>query len=109
LREEVSSPSLPLSETSGSSIKFCFIKTNTKFALQLTVKASCGLFQTQHEAELHDIPADAHSREHITMEFQYFVSLSEEWVEDHFLASDGSTNYSRLTLQGCREQPVQDF
>jgi hypothetical protein len=49
---------------------------NTKFAQQLTVKASCGLFQTQHEAELHDIPADAHLRELITMGIQYFVSLS---------------------------------
>jgi hypothetical protein len=28
--------------------------------LTITDKASCGLFQTQHEAELHDIPADAH-------------------------------------------------
>jgi hypothetical protein len=43
------------------------------------------------------------------MEIQYFVSLSEELVEDHFHATDGLTNMMTLSLQGCREQPVQYF
>jgi len=43
------------------------------------------------------------------MGIQYFVSLSEELAADHFFATEGSTNSTRLTLQGCREQPVQDF
>ena len=36
------------------------LKHTVNKAQPITVKASCGLFQTQHEAELHDIPADAH-------------------------------------------------
>lgn len=43
------------------------------------------------------------------MGIQYFVSLSEEKVEDHFIATDGYTNIRTLTLQGCKEQPFQDF
>lgn len=35
----------------------------------LTDKASCGLFQTQHEAALHYIPATAHSKRFILWGF----------------------------------------
>jgi hypothetical protein len=43
------------------------------------------------------------------MGIQYFVSLSEEKLAYHFLATDGSTNSMTLTLHGCGEQPDQDF
>jgi hypothetical protein len=66
-------------------------------------------FETQHEAALHYIPADAHKRELIIMEIQYFVFLSQEKSTYHFLATDGSTNSTTLILQGCGEQPDQDF
>jgi hypothetical protein len=58
---------------------------------------------------LHEIHADAHLRELITMGIQYYVSVSEEKVEDHFFATDGPTNIMTLSLQGCREWPVQYF
>jgi len=43
------------------------------------------------------------------MGIQYFVSLSEEKLAYHFLATDGSTNSTTLILQGCGEQPDQVF
>jgi len=43
------------------------------------------------------------------MGIQYFVSLSEEKLAYHFRAINGSTNTTTLILQGCGEQPDQDF
>jgi hypothetical protein len=43
------------------------------------------------------------------MGIQYFVSLSGEKLAYHFLATDSSTNSKTLILQGCGEQPDQDF
>jgi hypothetical protein len=59
--------------------------------------------------ELHFIPANAHLRELITMGIQYFVSLSEEKLAYHFLATDGPTLGKIHLIQGCGEQPDQDI
>jgi len=44
-----------------------------------------------------------------TMGIQYFVSLLKEKSTYHFLAIDGSTIGKIHTIQGCGEQPYQDF
>jgi len=66
-------------------------------------------FETQHEAALHYIPADAHKRKLITMGIQYFVSLSQEKLAYHFLSTDGSTTGKSHALQCYGEQPDQNF
>jgi hypothetical protein len=43
------------------------------------------------------------------MGIQYFVPLSAGKLAYHFLTTDGSTNSTTLILQGCGEQPDQDF
>jgi hypothetical protein len=43
------------------------------------------------------------------MGIQYFVSLSEEKLAYHFLATDGSTIGKIHTIQGRGEQPAKDF
>jgi hypothetical protein len=73
--------------------------------LVLTDKASCGLFQTQHEAALHYIPAPAHYRRLNTMGIQYCKSLSEEKFAFHFLATSGPALGKIHIFQGCGEQP----
>jgi hypothetical protein len=43
------------------------------------------------------------------MGIQYFVSLSEEKLAYHFLATDGSTMGKIHTIQDYGERPDQDF
>jgi hypothetical protein len=43
------------------------------------------------------------------MGFQYFMPLSQEKKAYHFLATDGSTICKIHIIQGCGEQPDQDF
>jgi hypothetical protein len=43
------------------------------------------------------------------MGIQNFMTLSEEWLKDHFVANNGSTNTTTLILQDCGQQPDQDF
>jgi hypothetical protein len=43
------------------------------------------------------------------MGIQYFMSLSQEKSTDHFLTTDGSTIGKIHIIQGCGEQPDQDF
>jgi hypothetical protein len=43
------------------------------------------------------------------MGIQYFVSLSQEKVTYNFLTTDSSTIAIINIIQGCGEQPDQDF
>jgi hypothetical protein len=43
------------------------------------------------------------------MGIQYFMSLSQEKLAYHFLATDGSIIVKIHIIQGCREQPDPDF
>jgi hypothetical protein len=43
------------------------------------------------------------------MGIQYFLSLSEEKLAYHFLANNATTITTTLILQGCGEEPDQDF
>jgi hypothetical protein len=43
------------------------------------------------------------------MGIQYFVSLLKERSAYHFLATNGSTTGKIHSIQGCGEQPDQDF
>jgi hypothetical protein len=43
------------------------------------------------------------------MGIQYFMTLSGEMSTYHFLANDGSTTDKIHIMQGCGEQPDQDF
>jgi hypothetical protein len=43
------------------------------------------------------------------MGIQYFMSLSLETSTYHFLTTDGSTIGKIHIIQGCGEQPDQDF
>jgi hypothetical protein len=43
------------------------------------------------------------------MGIQFFLSLLAEKLAYHFLANNGSANTTTLILQGCGEQPDQDF
>jgi hypothetical protein len=44
-----------------------------------------------------------------TMGVQYFMSLSKEELAFHFLATDGLTIGKIHIVQGCGEQPYQDY
>jgi len=44
-----------------------------------------------------------------TMGVQYSESLSQEKLEQHFLATEGSTTGKIHIIQSCGEQPDQDF
>jgi hypothetical protein len=67
-------------------------------------------FETQHEAwvALHPFTVLIRKKIH-TMGIQYFMTLSGEKSTYHFLANDGVTTGKIHIIQGCGEQPDQDF
>jgi hypothetical protein len=71
-------------------------------------KASCGLFQTQHEAVLHDIPADAYSRKPYYGDSIFCVSFTRE-TGHYFQNTTSPKNGESLNLHDCGEQSIQNF
>ena len=67
-------------------------------------------FETQHEAGVALHPLTVLIRKNLhTMGIQYFMTLSGETSTYHFLTTDGSTIGKIHIIQGCGEQPDQDF